>query len=771
MSKTPSDTSFASKIFSLLSSPTPSQKCSKILSSLPSPPAKFPLFMIFQSVLERIKSRLTDQKDLRNHQYSHFGEIIQWFLTNLFHTEGDIIEILKGDLDTQEILQRLISTKDKVLNFYAANGFLHESGMPKEVADLTTNFYERLISEVLAHISLDDILNEEQISESAWYSKEDLDVFSKMFYSAEIFQTTKREILGLQNDNTTKLMTLARLIENSVDFERILDIDTLPKLLPYIGSRREDTKTSTSAAEEGFLENFSKEKIIRSVVCGKLLHKNYSKKDAKVLFDILKTLVKPDTVSPYLTKALEIWETKRLINIGSINQLEYLTYLVRHLILFSMKLDRSQVDSIRIGINTRLDTKRKECVLHANIIWDTFTHINSIENSILTPDQIEEFDMIQEKPVPVKMNKMKQEVESKDTTEETKEFYDSNDSDNDSDFAPFEMEEDDGSDVISVSRPTHLYDLYLGLQSDSLERFHLALEVSEELITKNLPNLESMIPDLIEILFRLENKFNKDDFEKLKKGAIKACLFIKPATSAPIFFQRLGYREASLGQKMGLLSLLEEVVKELANTEEQERTFSEKSASDEDPSHDFRSFFETPSEEDALSEASQKINERILENTTFKKSYEISKRKGVVKKNYFLTLSHKFLYPLLSLPVYSDTYMTFLDQHDLALTYLHCLSTVLFYSMNSHQFESFAKETLEMLPVYMELNETSIRKILLEIFTTLILGTKQFMLQDLKEKYNEVYKWVTNIREDDGDLHLKTTCDKLLQILSTLQDS
>lgn len=251
----------------------------------------------------------------------------------------------------------------------------------------------------------------EQINESAWYSKEDLGVFAKVFYSAEIFQTTKREILGPSNDNTTKLMTLSRLIENSVDFERILDIETLPKLLPYIGSRRDDSKASPSAAEEDLLENFSKEKIIRSVFCGKLLHRNYCKKDAKVLFNILKTIVKPDTVGPYLTKALEIWEAKRLINIGSINQLEYLTYLVRHLMLFSTKLERSQVDFIRIGINTRLDTKRKEWVLHANIIWDTFTHINSIENSILSPDKIEEFDMIQEEPAPDKTTEIKQEVE------------------------------------------------------------------------------------------------------------------------------------------------------------------------------------------------------------------------------------------------------------------------------------------------------------------------------------------------------------------------
>ena len=287
---------------------------------------------------------------------------------------------------------------------------------------------------------------------------------------------------------------------------------------------------------------------------------------------------------------------------------------------------------------------------------------------MLTDQQLKEFDLKHENTVEVvQKEEVKQAEKDQKTEEETKEFYASSDSDNDSDFQPFEIEEDDESDVKIITKPTHLYDLYTALQSDHFERYNLALEAAEELIRKNLPNLESMIPSLLPFLFRIENKFSKDDFEQLKANAIGACLFTKPEISAPIIFVRLGEREASLGHKIKLLNLIQTVVKELANVEEEDKDFSEKANTQEDYSKEFNDFFQMPTEDSKFEEAQEIISKRVEEKTKVKMSYHAKKKETRGRKNYLLSISDKFIYPLLYLPSSSSTSIVFLKGKSLKL--------------------------------------------------------------------------------------------------------
>ena len=385
---------------------------------------------------------------------------------------------------------------------------------------------------------------------------------------------------------------------------------------------------------------------------------------------------------------------------------------------------------IKDGIKNRLDGDISN-IKYAHIIWDTLAEgFESFDQRMTTKEQLQEFDNIESQLQISNETKILPE----EPIEEQKiaaDFYDENDSDNDSDFEGFVIEEDDAKDIKFSTKPTHLYDLIKGLQSEDIERYHLALESANDIIRKNLPNLDVLLNELLQILFRTENKFSKDDFENLKSGAIRACLFVKPAESAGIFFTRLGYKEASLGHKIKLLGLMQDAFRELADSEYQQEKFEDKANSYNDYAEEFKNFFETPHFETDLDRNLQIVDKRIEENTSKKISYYVKQKEQKAKRNYLLAVSDKIIYPLLTLPQYSDTCLVYLDEKDLTVAYLRTVSLLLYHWMNSYNFKSYIEETWQTINLFMDIKDSGIRKWIIEIFTTIILGCKQFMIDDL----------------------------------------
>jgi hypothetical protein len=97
-------------------------------------------------------------------------------------------------------------------------------------------------------------------------------------------------------------------------------------------------------------------------------------------------------------------------------------------------------------------------------------------------------------------------------------MYTQDDSDNESssaedeDFKPiYRAEKDSYSDLTNLHKPQFLSDLILGYSSDNYDRFTQALESGALLIqSQSLNDVEHMAPDLLQVLFRTENKFDLD---------------------------------------------------------------------------------------------------------------------------------------------------------------------------------------------------------------------------------------------------------------------
>jgi hypothetical protein len=430
--------------------------------------------------------------------------------------------------------------------------------------------------------------------------------------------------------------------------------------------------------------------------------------------------------SMHLERALEAWSSRRLISIGSDKQHVFLTYIWRQLLTHTQKLTDRCTTFIREGIKLRMDSS-KECMKLAHVLWDTFAESMGVEDRMLTKEDIQQFDSWEE---------AKQE---KKVVEEAKETVIppmcESDSDDESDFEGFEVEKDDLEGVTKIKKPMHIYDLVAGLQSEGIDRYHLALETASELIKKNLPSMDVMLEELLQILFRTENKFNKDDFEILKSNAIRSWIYVRPAESSKIIFSRLSYREASLGHKIKLLGLLQDAIKELANTESPSVEFTSLPCPSKSTT-DFNEFFSPPSNP-ALSKAEEIKNLRIESNTIKKLSYHIQPTPKA-KKNLLLSVSSQILYPLLAIPAYSDTYMVFLDEKDLTISFLKTISVLLYNSINSPSFEEYVKETWDCVQVFMNKEDSQVRKQLWEVYTTWVLGTKGFMLKGVSKQFGKV---------------------------------
>ena len=423
---------------------------------------------------------------------------------------------------------------------------------------------------------------------------------SHSVYSSTLFSVTEKIIIST-NSLSEKVWTLIENVDDQLLIEKSLNIFTLPKLIPHL---------------------LSKLRIVERVIFDKFYdsqsNTDVDKIHAKNLCDAIKEYFS-DTVSEHLAKALQIWGSKRLIAIGSVRQNDFLTYLIRHLMLSSKNQNSKVMSLIKDGIKNRLDGDISN-VIYAHIIWDTLAEgVDAFENRMMTPQQIQEFDSIKNKETiiqEIKINKLPEEEKKVASS-----FYDENDSDNDSDFEGFVIEEDDAKDIKFNTKPTHLYDLVKGLQSEDIDRYHLSLESANEVIRKNLPNLDVMLNELLQILFRTENKFSKDDFEDLKSNAIRAWLYIKPAESASIFFKRLSFKEASIGHKIKLLGLMQDAFRELADSEYQQEKFEDKANSYSDYAEEFKSFFEVPHIETDFDKNMKIVDQRIEDNTTKKLSY------------------------------------------------------------------------------------------------------------------------------------------------------
>ncbi|CDW87236.1 UNKNOWN [Stylonychia lemnae] len=314
---------------------------------------------------------------------------------------------------------------------------------------------------------------------------------------------------------------------------------------------------------------------------------------------------------------------------------------------------------------------------------------------------------------------------------DNQEFYNEQDSDNESDFdVKYEEQNDDYSDLKPIKAPLFLQDLIFGLQSENFDRFNISLDTAESLIrNQKLNDLDIMSNDLIQLLFRMQNRYDTDDFPLKKYKAIQALVERIPKQISILIANRVADSEASLGEKLLLVEVLGNAALELANDQapqeflEQQRMYIVEQQKQENE------FFQTPS---MFDQPMQVLG-------TLKRSLSRAKiPQG--QKNNFHQQSDYFIFP--TLHILKNAFV--LSHPNLFAKALFSLSLMLECATNHLKIQEYSEECYRMYIQLRNVQDSSI-----EVIINLV-----FMLSKLKrleqKQYENAIEWIHDQLEANG---------------------
>lgn len=117
---------------------------------------------------------------------------------------------------------------------------------------------------------------------------------------------------------------------------------------------------------------------------------------------------------------------------------------------------------------------------------------------------------------------------------------------------------------LSADVPRFLYDAYLALLSSSPSKISKSLKQIPIIARQNFDELLTLTKQLLEALLKLQDKFELEGFEGLRMNAIQSVIVMNPLDASSIVIERLFDRECSLGDKLELVKIITDSVRELA---------------------------------------------------------------------------------------------------------------------------------------------------------------------------------------------------------------
>eukprot|EP00347_Sterkiella_histriomuscorum_P016714 403352132 len=482
-------------------------------------------------------------------------------------------------------------------------------------------------------------------------------------------------------------------------------------------------------------------------------------------------------------QVFKFWQQKALITIGSKLQQQYITYFCYQLMKNKFFKDfinnptqnqTTQSDElqqfIQAGIQNRVEklNTSPDIYQHGLLMWKSYMEVQGLNvNEIISSEDDDEenseankfnFDIdiqqlfsefLQSSQKDALKQLTKDNLQQIDQNQQTKvdmqakeipvalskntQFYDEQDSDNESDFdIRYEQQQEDFKDLKPIQKPLFIQDLIFGLQSENVDRYNLAIQSSESLIrNQNQNDLDIMCEDLIQLLFRVQNKFNIADFTECKYRSIQALLEKQPKTIALIIVERIQDSEASLGEKLFLIEVLGNSASNLTNEKSQEQDFTHIQS--------YRNLNISQQEDNQFFETKSLFDEPIQILGTLKRKLAAPKiQKGHI--NHFHPYADIFIYP--SLHLIRSAFV--LREPSLMAKALFSLSLMLEGAQNHLKIQQFSQETYQMFQSLRTIHESSA-----EVTINLI-----FLLSKLRklesQQRDDAIEWVHDQLENNG---------------------
>ncbi|KAJ0170671.1 hypothetical protein K1T71_013443 [Dendrolimus kikuchii] len=267
--------------------------------------------------------------------------------------------------------------------------------------------------------------------------------------------------------------------------------------------------------------------------------------------------------------------------------------------------------------------------------------------------------------------------------------YDKEELDSDDDLVPYDMTND--IPVNAGKRPLYLRDLIENIvEAKDAVLFEESLEVSEELVTKQLKGEDSKIAtELLDLFVHLEAKYHVDDFDSIKFDTCVAIVCSQPKVCAEYICKEFhtDVGRYSIATKIFMLDVLSEAVNKISNQF--------------DSDNDMKDELHNVNEELSDNNPEELIRQRLLSKTR----YFHTKRQHPFAKatvNRFAEVSDSFFYPLVNgfgckqLSLSRHSLKQDID-NILLFKYLQVVGNVILASKNCPNCRKYCSEILQIL--------------------------------------------------------------------------
>jgi len=263
--------------------------------------------------------------------------------------------------------------------------------------------------------------------------------------------------------------------------------------------------------------------------------------------------------------------------------------------------------------------------------------------------------------------------------------------------------------------------------------------------------------DIAQKLFRIDDKFGFGSFELTRKNALVALTFKEPVSMAKILTDRFYSNEASIGQKLVLLDVIEEVVGELAS-------YTEVSPAKKDNHNKMEDFFGPT--DDSKIKIKEISDTRVSENTRIwgkKRLAQLSQPTKPQSKNLLAASYKEFAYRLLHQITNKQTTLQLLsaEGENLLIKLIVTLSKILEKAALAVDSVEYVKNLNEFLLFLISTDISSAVKISIIFVVSKIpnaIRSADLILSDNKlgVQIREIMDWLGNVIENEKKEEVRT---------------
>ncbi|CAH1274266.1 TELO2 [Branchiostoma lanceolatum] len=349
--------------------------------------------------------------------------------------------------------------------------------------------------------------------------------------------------------------------------------------------------------------------------------------------------------------------------------------------------------------------------------------------------------------------------EGKMTSPQSKEGSDS-ELDSDDDLEPYDMPEDVKKS--KVKQPVYIRDCLDGLISnEDADRMEACLSVCEQLVRRQLDNLEEVCVELVKILLHLQNNFAIPEFTRLRRSSMLATTVFCPLQVSQYLTTEFYAPNYTIMQRLDMLEVLVGAAQELSQPIKQKK--------DTRP-EPLVQLLPTPDEQTREPQHWRDVVQRRIEKNTRRFAKGASRPDPTPVANKFNTLAGHFFFPLLKNYDSRQNTLDMLGEDSLVLGRLvYSLGAILYAAANTMVARQMAKSLLEFVWVLRFHTEPYVRQSLLFAVSMVILSVPAHVLtSDLQKEIFEGQQWLQDVLEKDTDAE----CQKLaVQTLMLLQNT